>query len=788
MTVHLLLSAYLYICRKTSHLWQERGARQLCILYSPVHICSRLSHAVPLRGIHTGRFQGIWSINKTLCVNKQNYVLGKLHFYWNTSNLSTSSREKPKVNNHMSQIKITLDSVSKAAVSTYNELLARFKPTPAIVRKESKDKIKQESAANSLIPGTKIQEGPKGTLAKKKPIEANKELESTLNNLNNASQESSKSGSDVKNELFHASYFSTNFGETYNSLESHINLYFDNYLTMPEDKKEESVVKKPLPDKLADKHGKASTSASSTAADFVGAEKLDKAVSAPTKSTHFLLYPFNRVQTFVGYYFGGLIPRLRYSAKDPSEDESKDSVQEESGRKGEQFNGKDNKTAEDITKRLSLQRKKIIVRVSVDNRTRALVQALRRTSDRRLLINRVEELSCHILEFPETNVAAVKEKAIPCLLRLRQTNDEELQAAIREALALIGYADPVKGRGIRLLSIDGGGTRGVLALQTLKKFEELTGKPVYQLFDYICGVSTGAILAFMLGLFRIPINECEELYWKLATDVFKQNVIVGTVKMGWSHAFYDSETWEKMLKERLGSGLIIETTRNIDCPKVAAVSTLVNRGASPKAFVFRNYNHLPGIQSHYLGGCQYNLWQAIRASSAAPGYFQEYVLGEDLHQDGGLLINNPCALAMHECKCLWPNVPLQCVISLGTGRFEHARETNVTHTSLKAKLSNVISSATNTEEVHIMLEALLPPDTYFRFNPFMNEGITLDENRKEKLGQLRMDGLNYLERNEKKLKKAVKILLQEKTTNQKISDWLKLKSDMYEGLPFSSKL
>lgn len=52
-----------------------------------------------------------------------------------------------------------------------------------------------------------------------------------------------------------------------------------------------------------------------------------------------------------------------------------------------------------------------------------------------------------------------QERAVPCLLRLRQAGDPILQAAVRQALALVGYTDPVKGRGIRLLSIDGGGTR-----------------------------------------------------------------------------------------------------------------------------------------------------------------------------------------------------------------------------------------------------------------------------------------------------------------------------------------
>lgn len=65
---------------------------------------------------------------------------------------------------------------------------------------------------------------------------------------------------------------------------------------------------------------------------------------------------------------------------------------------------------------------------------------------------------------------------------------------------------------------------------------------------------------------------------------------------------------------------------------MSAVSTLVNRGLPLKAYVFRNYNFLPGVRSHYLGGCQHKMWQAIRASSAAPGYFQECVLGNDLHQ------------------------------------------------------------------------------------------------------------------------------------------------------------
>nr|XP_012311150.1 calcium-independent phospholipase A2-gamma isoform X3 [Aotus nancymaae]XP_012311155.1 calcium-independent phospholipase A2-gamma isoform X3 [Aotus nancymaae] len=681
----------------------------------------------------------------------------------------------------MSRIKSTLNSVSKAVFGNQNEMISRlvqFKPSSRILRKVSDSGwLKQENIKQAIKSLKKYSDKS----VEKSPFSEEKSHIIEKEDIG-------------KHSLFHyTNTITTKFGESFYFLSNHINSYFKRKENMSQEKENKHFQdESELEDKKVEER-KVSSPDPGTLADKPGSESLDTVdkpaspaevsdvlpVSTKQSIANFLSRPTEGVQALVGGYIGGLVPKLKYDSKSQSEEQ-------EEPAKTDQAVSKDRNAEE--KKRLSLQREKIIARVSIDNRTRALVQALRRTTDPKLCITRVEELTFHLLEFPEGKGVAVKEKIIPYLLRLRQIKDETLQAAVREILALIGYVDPVKGRGIRILTIDGGGTRGVVALQTLRKLVELTQKPVHQLFDYICGVSTGAILAFMLGLFHMPLDECEELYRKLGSDVFSQNVIVGTVKMSWSHAFYDSQTWENILKDRMGSALMIETARNPTCPKVAAVSTIVNRGITPKAFVFRNYGHFPGINSHYLGGCQYKMWQAIRASSAAPGYFAEYALGNDLHQDGGLLLNNPSALAMHECKCLWPDVPLECIVSLGTGRYESDVRNTVTHTSLKTKLSNVINSATDTEEVHIMLDGLLPPDTYFRFNPVMCENIPLDESRNEKLDQLQLEGLKYIERNEQKMKKVAKILSQEKTTLQKINDWIKLKTDMYEGLPFFSKL
>ncbi|XP_073508085.1 calcium-independent phospholipase A2-gamma [Phyllobates terribilis] len=771
MPVLLLLDTYLYLLASRRRIWRRPDLRLVCSYcryftnYSNIH-CSNFFSKFQQRTLPYRRA----GERDFLHTRSQN------HSYSISSKVSTTTSKGITIAKaSMSRIKNTLDSVTKAVSSTHGDLLSRIvrpKPNSANTGKEETIQIREASASQSDSGKGEVQDSDQDlpNLSKK----SSSTTESTSHAAQASSVDALQEGTEHRNGLFHASYITTNFGETYNFLSHHINSYFANETNMEKNNITE-IGKGRSIDVSRDKE------------KDLAPETEDSASSTKKSISNFLTNQSSNVHAFVGNYLGGLVPKFKPEMKPALEEKPKELESDETANKTELEISKD-KGVDEKAKRLSLQREKIIARVSVDNRTRSLVQSLKRASDRRLCINRVEELNCHLLEFPETRGVAVKEKAIPYLLRLRQAHDETLRAAVREALALIGYNDPVKGRGIRVLTIDGGGTRGIVALQTLRKLEELTGKPVYELFDYICGVSTGSILAFMLGLFHMPLDECEDLYSKLGSDVFKQNVIVGTVKMGWSHAYYNSEMWEKLLKERMGADLMIETSRNPLCPKVSAVSTIVNRGIPLKAFVFRNYNHFPGVKSPYMGGCQYNLWQAIRASSAAPGYFQEYVLGNDLHQDGGLLINNPCALALHECKCLWPDTSFQCIVSLGTGRYEGPMKAAATHTSLKAKLNNVISSATDTEEVHKTLDALLPPDSYFRFNPIMSEDISLDENRKEKLSQLLSDGQNYLERNEEKLKKAAKVLKQDRTTFQQICDWTKLKVDMYDGLPLLSKL
>ncbi len=68
------------------------------------------------------------------------------------------------------------------------------------------------------------------------------------------------------------------------------------------------------------------------------------------------------------------------------------------------------------------------------------------------------------------------------------------------------------------------------------------------MFDYVCGVSTGAIVAALLCMKKETIEEVETLYRELSTQVFKMNNLLGIGQLFLNHAFYDAKLLEKIIR------------------------------------------------------------------------------------------------------------------------------------------------------------------------------------------------------------------------------------------------
>ncbi|CAH0552149.1 unnamed protein product [Brassicogethes aeneus] len=425
------------------------------------------------------------------------------------------------------------------------------------------------------------------------------------------------------------------------------------------------------------------------------------------------------------------------------------------------------------------------IQASVFNKTRHIILSIQLSDSEHSIQHLIRSLLDHIEEYPEARGKAVKLGAIRLFLRLRKTTtNESMLESIHEGLSSLGYANPVPKKGIRILAIDGGGIRGLLVIEMIKKLEELTGKRVHELFDFFCGVSTGSILAYSMAIHHRPLESISEQYECISKEVFQQSALWGTGNLVWTHSYYETALWEQKLKDHLGDHKLIDSARNPNCPKICTVSAVVNQ-TRLSAYLFRNYSLPWRYHSEYLGSSHHEVWQAARASSAAPTYFDEFKLGNLIHQDGGILVNNPTAIALHEVKLLWPDTPIQCIVSFGTGRSVLSTSDFITApqsantTSWANKFYKILDSATDTEAVHTILNDLLPPNIYYRFNPYLTEMISMVETDSKKLQQLKRDALMYLRRNEDKFQEAACALTMEKSYMQKLKDYINLQRDIH---------
>ena len=291
----------------------------------------------------------------------------------------------------------------------------------------------------------------------------------------------------------------------------------------------------------------------------------------------------------------------------------------------------------------------------------------------------------------------------------------------------------------------------VTALRCL--VEQVEGNPeVCDAFDFICGTSTGGIIAFLTGLRQESSAKAMERYNELIQQIFVKSALSKPLML-FTTASYDESHFMGILCDILKDDIMLDSRSDPSVPYVFAVSSKMSSTPTHVA-LFRNYNYAsgeladpfaispstareelnlplemehPSIRtgdydttlmaapvnprtnprggSRHPGSFRVLQRYALRASTAAPTFFKPVMMGGEMYCDGGIVASNPTAVAIHEAKTLFPDVPIEMVVSIGTGTFYEIK--SAPRVGWDGIIGQIVNSATDAEQVHHILQDLL---------------------------------------------------------------------------------
>jgi len=407
-----------------------------------------------------------------------------------------------------------------------------------------------------------------------------------------------------------------------------------------------------------------------------------------------------------------------------------------------------------------------------------------------------------------------------------------IKGTANQVLAAIGYNEWVPKipgqKGLRILCLDGGGSRGMTSVVAMKCLvDSLGGMEVADCFDLVVGTSTGAIIAFLVGLNRETSEQAVERYDVLIEKIFTKSAF-STPMLLFTTASYDESPFMNVLTDILKDNTMLDSRANPAVPLVFAVTSKMSSNPTHVA-LFRNYNYnggelpdpfminpndarenlglllenepkiirmndypkkkevlqsapgtvTPDNGSRHPGSFRVLQKYALRASTAAPTVFKPVLMGGEMYCDGGIVASNPSAIAIHEARTIFPDVPIELVVSIGTGGFkEQKSEPRIGWDGI---IGQIINSATDGEQIHHILEDVLGDGTtaqgkasvsntcYMRFNPTlgMPDEFPIDVTDPDKLQQIKTITKAYMDEPEQRHQlQALSDILKGRSTNR----------------------
>lgn len=309
----------------------------------------------------------------------------------------------------------------------------------------------------------------------------------------------------------------------------------------------------------------------------------------------------------------------------------------------------------------------------------------------------------------------------------------------------------------KVLSIDGGGIRGIIPAIILKEIERRTQKRIWQLFDLIAGTSTGGFLAMILTMpnpdnpntARYSMEDIINMYREDGKNIFHEPFLESLTEVDdLLRPKYSSKGRQKVAEKYFKDVALKDALTNI-------FITSYDIELRVPVFFINNSRFERHTGTSFRKLCtDYKMVEASMATSAAPTFFQPYQLAmrgcDDAENyalvDGAVFANNPTALAIVEAIIYSQNqgkeVRLEDILvtSLGTGsltrKFLYEQAVNWGKLQWIQPLINIFLDGAS-EVANYQLRQLLPDaqnihKQYYRFQKELTEANDDLDNTTEK--------------------------------------------------------
>ncbi len=207
-----------------------------------------------------------------------------------------------------------------------------------------------------------------------------------------------------------------------------------------------------------------------------------------------------------------------------------------------------------------------------------------------------------------------------------------------------------------ILSVDGGGIRGIIPATVLAEIEKRTRKPIAQIFDLIAGTSTGGIVVAGLCKKDDQLNILLKIFYQKYGSYIFRSFFLRKAIAWFNGAEYSYKNLEHVLTGYFGEDTLSNTLSNL------LLTSYDIDNHCP--FFFKNWREDRNL---------IKLKDALRATTAAPTYFTpKHLKINQINRvliDGGIFANNPAACGYASGKRLFPNDDIT-ILSLGTGTLE----------------------------------------------------------------------------------------------------------------------